>query len=122
MVQIPHGPEDRWCPFWKKKMSTVCHTCPLWVQVRGVDSNTGQNVDRWDCSIGLLTMLQLETAKEVRQTNASVDKMRADNQTYHGENKQLAALSLNGRYIQKREIVDNSVHQRKLLLEGDSNE
>jgi len=100
----------------------VCHTCPLWVQVRGVDSNTGQNVDRWDCSIGLLTMLQLETAKEVRQTNASVDKMRADNQTYHGENKQLAALSLNGRYIQKREIVDNSVHQRKLLLEGDSNE
>ena len=94
MTNIPLGPADRYCPFWKKKMSTVCHTCPMWVQVRGMNPNTGQETDRWDCSIALLTMMQLETAKEVRQTNASIDTMRSDNQKYHGEHTKLAVAQI----------------------------
>jgi len=107
-------------------MSKVCHTCPLWVQIRGVNSNTGQETDRWDCSIGLLTMMQMETAKEVRQTNASVDKMRADNQTYHGESQKLASLGYDhlGRSLQKLKSVDNAPipMSRKYMIEGKSDE
>ncbi len=30
MAQIPHAEDNGLkCPFWKKKMSEVCHTCPM---------------------------------------------------------------------------------------------
>lgn len=74
--QIPHGPEGFTCPFHKADMSTVCHKCPLWIQIRGMHPQTGEEVDRWNCSFSELPLLIVETAKETRQSAAATESMR----------------------------------------------
>jgi hypothetical protein len=74
--QIPRGSEDLKCPLWKKSMDQVCHTCPWWVQVRGVNRNTGAEVDEWGCSIGLMPLLQIETAHQGRTATAATESFR----------------------------------------------
>ena len=44
MAQIPRGPDNLFCPDWKKPMSKVCHTCPLWMKLPVQDAN-GNPVD-----------------------------------------------------------------------------
>ena len=75
-TQIPRGDEDRICPLHKASMDTVCHKCPLWIQVRGAHPQTGEAMDRWDCSLALLPMLMINTASEVRQGAAATESFR----------------------------------------------
>lgn len=76
MAQIPRGDEGRYCPFNGKECCEVCHKCPLWVQVRGTNPNTGAEVDRWDCSFAFLPMLLIENSQMQRQTGAAVESFR----------------------------------------------
>ena len=76
MAQIPRGPEHLVCPLHKKSMETVCHKCPWWTLVRGKNPNTGEDVDRWDCSLSFLPMLLIETAQQSRQSGAATESMR----------------------------------------------
>ena len=76
MKQIPLGPSHLVCPYHQKKMSTVCHKCPMWTCVRGSNPNTGEEVDRWDCSLALLPMLLVENAQQSRQNGAATESMR----------------------------------------------
>jgi hypothetical protein len=75
-MQIPRGPEHLYCPFWRKKMSSVCHTCPQWVQLRGTNPNTGEAVDSWRCAQAALPMLLVENAQQSRQNGAATESMR----------------------------------------------
>lgn len=74
--QVPRGPDHLFCPFWRMRQSKVCHTCPLWVQVRGTNPQTGQEVDQWQCSLSWLPMLLIECAQQSRQTGAAVESFR----------------------------------------------
>lgn len=74
--QIPLGPDDLYCPYWRKKMSKVCHTCPLWTRVTGRDPNNDIVHDTWNCSLAWGPTTQLEAAQQSRQTCATVAKMR----------------------------------------------
>lgn len=76
MTQIPHGPDDRICPFHRAKMSKVCHTCPMWMLVRGKNPNTGQEVDQWNCSFAFLPMLMIENAQQTRGAGAAIESFR----------------------------------------------
>lgn len=75
-TQIPRAQPGMVCPLLRKDVSKVCHTCPLWVKVRGVDPNTGQEVDDWRCSFAWLPMLLIENASQSRQAGAAVESMR----------------------------------------------
>lgn len=75
-MQIPRGPEHLYCPYWRKKMSSVCHTCPQWVQLRGVNPNTGEPVDSWQCASAALPMLLVENANQIRQGSAATESFR----------------------------------------------
>lgn len=57
-------------------MSKVCHTCPWWICVSGANPQTGERVDRWECAIAMMPLLQVETAKEVRQGAAATESFR----------------------------------------------
>ena len=72
--QIPRGPKHLKCPFWKKSMHDVCHTCPLWAQVR-FKNREGQFEDRWDCALGVAPVLMIDLIRCTNQTTASVDKV-----------------------------------------------
>jgi hypothetical protein len=76
MNPIPRGPDHLYCPQWRKKMSAVCHTCPLWVQLRGRNPQTGDEVDSWQCSLASLPMLLIENAQQTRQNGAATESLR----------------------------------------------
>lgn len=75
-MQVPHGPDHMRCPLWHKAMSKVCHTCPWWTQIRGKSPQTGEEIDRWDCAIAHMPILQIEVANMVRGTRAATESMR----------------------------------------------
>jgi hypothetical protein len=57
-------------------MRKICHTCPWWTQIRGVNSNTGKEVDEWACAISMLPMLLVETANQAREGGAATESFR----------------------------------------------
>lgn len=78
MSQVPLGPDNRFCPLWRKKMSRVCHTCPWWTNLAGEHPRTKQPVDRWQCAISAHTLLQHELVRKTAGVQASVDKVATE--------------------------------------------
>lgn len=74
--QIPHGDDDLICPLHKAAMADVCHKCPLWTLVRGANPNTGEEIDRWGCSLAWLPHLLIEVAQQGRQGAAATESFR----------------------------------------------
>lgn len=50
--------------------------CKWWIQVRGNDPQTGQEIDEWDCTVSFLPMLILEASQQARQAGAAVEDFR----------------------------------------------
>ncbi len=50
--QVPRGPDDLICPYHKKAMSEVCHTCPKWQKatLQKPQANNYEVWDEWNCS------------------------------------------------------------------------
>jgi len=94
MAQIPHGPDNLYCPLHRAKMAKVCHTCPLWVQLRGINPNTGAEVDHWNCSLSALPMLIVENANQSRQNGAATESFRNPMVQLHSTSTQLLARSI----------------------------
>lgn len=76
MPQIPHADPGLDCPLWQKPVEEVCHKCPWWMQMRGVNKNTGAEVDNWGCAIGFLPMLLIENANQTRGAAAATEDAR----------------------------------------------
>lgn len=75
-MQKPHAEKGETCPFNQMDVSKVCHKCPLYIQLRGLDPQTGEPVDKWACSIALLPVLMIENSQQQRQTGAAVESFR----------------------------------------------
>jgi hypothetical protein len=48
----------------------------MYIQLRGTNPNTGQEVDNWKCSIAWLPILMIETAQQTRQAGAAIESFR----------------------------------------------
>lgn len=75
-MQKPHAEPGETCPFNQKDVSKVCHKCPLYVQLRGMDPQTGKEIDQWGCSFAFMPTLLIENAQQSRQTGAAVESFR----------------------------------------------
>lgn len=62
------------CPLIKKEC--VGLTCAWYTRVQGYDSNTGKQVDSYECAISWLPMLLIENSGQQRQTGAAVESFR----------------------------------------------
>jgi hypothetical protein len=62
------------CPFIKKECIQM--QCALFTCVRGVDMNTGKELDEWGCAMGWLPMLLINSANESRKTCAATESFR----------------------------------------------
>ena len=62
------------CPFIKK--DCIGLKCTMFIKMRGVNPNTGAEVDEWDCTLKWLPVLLIENAKEVRQGAAATESFR----------------------------------------------
>ena len=51
-------------------------SCKFWVQVQGLNPQTGETINRSDCSIAWTPMLLIENTKINRETGAAVESFR----------------------------------------------
>lgn len=50
--------------------------CAWFLKIRGVDPNTGKDIDDWGCSMSWLPILTIENSQQQRQTGAAVESFR----------------------------------------------
>jgi len=62
------------CPLLKK--DCVGLTCAWYTRVQGLDTNTGNQVDSYECAISWLPLLLIENSGQQRQTGAAVESFR----------------------------------------------
>ena len=70
-MQIKNG---TFCPLIKK--DCVGLQCSWFTRVQGVDTNTGNQVDEYQCAIAWMPMLLIENSGQQRQTGAAVESFR----------------------------------------------
>ncbi len=66
--------EGTYCPLIKE--DCIQNKCSWFTCVRGVDTNTGKDVDDWGCAVSWLPMLMINTANESRKTCAATESFR----------------------------------------------
>jgi hypothetical protein len=76
------------CPLMKSKRELVCHKCAWYTHIRGMHPQTGEEIDRWDCSISLLPILMIETGRQMGTANEALVALRND--FTEGNNKRIA--------------------------------
>lgn len=54
----------------------VIHRCAWYAMVRGVNKNTGEEIDDWRCAMNWLPMLMIENSGMQRETGAAVESFR----------------------------------------------
>lgn len=62
------------CPISQKECIGL--QCAWMTQVRGMNPNTGKEVDEWGCAIAWLPLLLIENSQQQRQTGAAVESFR----------------------------------------------
>jgi hypothetical protein len=79
----PFGPKDQVCPFHRKAMAKVCHTCPAWQHVWGTipikehPGDLGQHISKWACTaLEYSHMFQIQTGKEVAALTKEVEELK----------------------------------------------
>lgn len=50
--------------------------CAWFTQLRGSNTNTGEDVDEWGCAIAWMPMLMIENSQQQRHTGAAVESFR----------------------------------------------
>lgn len=62
------------CPLIKEDCKGIA--CNWFTQLRGVNPQTGQEVDEWGCAVTWLPMLLIENSQMQRQTGSAVESFR----------------------------------------------
>lgn len=62
------------CPLLNK--TCIEAKCKFWVNVKGAHPQTGETMDRWDCTIAWQPMLMVELSKQQRSTAAATESYR----------------------------------------------
>lgn len=70
-MQLKNG---TFCPLIKK--DCIGLQCSWFTRVQGVDTNTGKQVDEYQCAIAWMPMLLIENSGQQRQTGAAVESFR----------------------------------------------
>jgi hypothetical protein len=111
-TQIPMAEKGRKCPFLNQDMSKVCHKCPLWVNVRGANPNTGEEISHWDCSFAWMPTLLIENSQQMRQAGAATESFRNEMVKAHEENKGLMI------YLSEQEKQTKLAAPQMKIIEG----
>jgi hypothetical protein len=80
--------------------------CAWFIQIRGTNKNTGEEVDDWGCAIAWLPFMLIENAQMSRETGAAVESFR---------NEMVKANDLNRNILLEAAKTDKDV----ILLNSD---
>ena len=104
------------CPLIKK--DCIGLKCAWFTQVRGLNPNTGEEIDEWGCAVTWMPIMAIEIAQKSNQTGAAVESFRNEVVRANDENKQLYVNVLQQGVIQSR---IETLPQQQNFLEGDLN-
>jgi len=62
------------CPLIKKDCIQL--KCNWFIQIRGINPNTGKDVDEWGCAMGWLPVLLIENSQQTRHACAATESFR----------------------------------------------
>jgi len=113
MAKIKSGD---FCPLIKK--DCIGLKCAWYTQVRGLNPNTGEEIDEWNCAVNWMPIMAIEIAQKSNQTGAAVESFRNEVVRANDENKQLYVNVLQQGVIQSR---IETLPQQQNFLEGDLN-
>jgi hypothetical protein len=98
--------KGNYCPLIKK--DCIEHKCAWYGQVRGVNPNTGHEVDEWNCAINFMPILLIENSHKQAQTGAAVESFRNESLKQNSRNAQLLSQTLANQvmlsHIQETEV------------------
>ena len=63
--------------------------CAWFTQVRGINPQSGKEVDEWGCAVTWLPMLLIENSQMQRETGAAVESARNESVRDNEENRKL---------------------------------
>jgi hypothetical protein len=67
--------------------------CAWFLKLRGVNPNTGQDMDEWGCSVAWMPILLIENSQMSRQTGAAVESFRNEMVKANESSQQLLATA-----------------------------
>lgn len=79
--------------------------CRKWVQVQGVNPNTGDPVNRWDCADAWGPMLAINIAQQARQTGAAVESFR--NETVKANEQACRVIAATARHSGPTVLIED---------------
>ena len=66
--------QGKFCPLIGKDCIQL--QCAWFTQVRGVNPNTGEEVDDWSCAVTWLPTLMIENSQQQRHTSSAIESFR----------------------------------------------
>lgn len=96
----------KFCPLIGK--DCIGLECSWFTQIRGMNPNTGDPVDEWDCAVKWLPFLLIENSQQQRSTGAAVESFRNEVVVANEKNQQLYIESMN------QGIIPAAIHQISL--------
>lgn len=93
-MQVKPG---NFCPLIKK--DCVGLKCSWFIQVRGMNPNTGEDIDEWGCAVAWMPVLSIENSKQQRSTASAVESFRNEVVKSNEENRQLYIEGLKSQHI-----------------------
>lgn len=72
--------------------------CAWFMKVRGLNPNTGKEIDEWGCSMSWLPILLIENSQQQRHTGAAVESFR--NEMVKANNETIKLVHSNIKAIQ----------------------
>jgi hypothetical protein len=91
----------------------VLYRCPWYVQIRGVDTNTGQETGTWGCAIAWMPTLMINTANESRKSVAATESFRNEMVKQGAQTQQILLVAAqlanrehDGRPLEQAEICE----------------
>ena len=91
--------EGTFCPYINE--DCIEYKCKFFQKMRGVDPQTGEAVDEYDCAILWQNILLIENSQMQRQTGAAVESFR--NEMKVDNNLMLNTIKLETRLIENEE-------------------
>ncbi len=81
------------CPLLDRKCEE--RKCRFWIQVLGNHPQTGQPVERWNCTFAWQPILMIENSKLQRETGAAVESARNEAVRMTGQTNSLMSALVN---------------------------
>jgi hypothetical protein len=93
------------CPLIKK--DCVKFKCSWYMHIRGMNPNTGEDVDHWGCAVSWMPMLAIENSQQQRSTGAAVESFR--NEMVKANENSINALTAAAQMLQ--ESKENAIYK-----------